>query len=350
MKRALYIGTYTGRGSKGIYLMRYDDQTGSMEPIADYPGLNPSYLCLSRDGATLYATQELPLKEGKCSKVQAWRVGEDGKLSFLNEKETNGGSACHVTTDPEDRFLYCANYQDGTGAVFALEKDGRLGEMTAFVRHQGKGPNEQRQECAHVHCMRFTPDEKYVAVCDLGIDRVALYPYDADTGLGQEHSHASSPAGSGARHIDFSPDGLYAYLGCEMGNVAVAFRYAQGTLIEMQVAGTVPEDFEGWSTIAAVRVSPDGRQLTITNRGHDSLCTFDIGQDGMLGNRRIVPSGGKFPRDCAYAPNGKFLLSANQESSAVSLFSVDPLTGDLRDAGFSAPIPNPTCILFGKPL
>ena len=349
MKRALYIGTYTGRGSEGIYHLSYDEATGAMELLGTYPGVNPSYLCLAKNGKTLYATQETGLKADSCSKVQAWRVNEDSTLTFLNELPTNGGSACHVTTDKDDKFLYCANYQDGTGAVFALNGDGSLKEMSAFIRHEGTGPNAQRQEGPHVHCMMFTPDDKYVAVCDLGIDTVRVYAFDGEKGLGEAVSDASSPAGSGARHIAFTPDGKYAYLGCEMGNNAVAFRYEGGKLEQLQVNYTVPEDFTGWSTIAAVRVSPNGKQLTVTNRGHDSLCTFDIGEDGLLSNRRVVPCGGKFPRDCAYAPDGKFLLSADQESSNVQLFSVKAC-GCLKDTGTGIAIPNPTAILFGKEL
>lgn len=350
MRWMLYVGGYTRAGRAGLYQLTMDAETGTLDIAAAYPGTDPSFLVLSHSGETLYAVQEYPLGRETVGRVQAWRVLPGGGLDFINQRETGGGFPCHLAVDGDDRFLYCANYQDGSAPVFALEPDGALGGQTAFLRHLGQGPDRDRQECAHVHCVRFTPDGRFIAVCDLGLDRVSLLPFDPNLGWGTEAAFINCPPGAGARHIAFSPCGRFAYLVCEMGGLVEVYRYAAGRLEWLQQAATLPENFTGENTAAALKLSPNGRQLTVSNRGHDSLCTFDVGEDGRLSNRRFVPSGGSCPRDFAYTADGRLLLAANQEGGGLRVFAVSA-QGDLTPTGQGADLPHPSCVLLAdKPL
>ena len=59
-QRIVYIGTYTGETSKGIYAFRFDDGSGELTPIglvAETP--SPSFLIASADGRFVYAVNEL---------------------------------------------------------------------------------------------------------------------------------------------------------------------------------------------------------------------------------------------------------------------------------------------------
>lgn len=346
MKYNFYIGTYTRGRENGIYQGLFDSETGGITPVKAYPSAEPSYLVRSHRGDTLYAVQEHPLTDSTVGQVQAWRVNADRTITFLNTLSTDGGFPCHLTVAPNDKFLYAANYQDGTAAAFTLNSDGSLGERCSLLRHTGAGPDPDRQECAHLHCARFTPDDKYIALCDLGLDRVSLHPFDPLAGWGEEKFYVNCAPGAGARHIIFSADERFAYLICEMGNTVEVFAYTEGVLTPLQTVSTLPADFAEPNTAAAVHIAPDGKHLTVSNRGHDSLCTYDIASDGTLENPRFVKTEGICPREFSYTPDESWLLVANQEEGGITVFQVDAATGDLKNTGLRADIPYPTCILF----
>lgn len=350
-KRVVYIGTYTGRGSEGIYRAAVDCQAGTLELLDAVPSENPSYVALARNGRTLYATAETMTYNGRHGgAVRAFAVGPQGRLTYLNEQPTEGQLTCHLATDPGDRRLFCANYQEGTATVFPLAADGSLGAEARFLMHQGAGPNPRRQEKAHVHFTRLTPDDRFLAVADLGMDEVTLYPFDGEAGVAEPPAVVREEAGSGPRHLDFTPDGRFAYLVCEMGNLVIAHAYDGKTLTPFQRISTVPEGItEAESTCAAIRVSPDGRFVCASNRGHDSLAVFAIAGDGRLTPVQIAPCGGQVPRDFVYAPGGGFVLVANQESSRLSLLAAAE-NGRLTDTGRYLEVPHPTCVCFGGEL
>ena len=68
-----------------------------------------------------------------------------------------------------------ASYGDGLVESFSILEDHSIGPVVSTVIHEGKGPNTDRQEKAHAHFAQFTPDQKYIAVVDLGIDQIITY-------------------------------------------------------------------------------------------------------------------------------------------------------------------------------
>ena len=59
-ERVVYIGTYTGETSRGIYAFRFDDSTGGLTPlglVAETP--SPSFLTASANGRFVFAVNEL---------------------------------------------------------------------------------------------------------------------------------------------------------------------------------------------------------------------------------------------------------------------------------------------------
>lgn len=343
MDRLLYVGGYTRRAGKGIAALKMDTATGALTVLEVAPAAHPSYLCLSRDGRTLYAVEEYPLGPGQEGQVVAFRREGQG-LRFLSRRPTGGGFPCHLETSPDGRFLFCMNYEDGSAAVFALTAAGDLGPRTALLRHAGRGPDPERQAGPHLHCGKITPDGQYIVLCDLGLDRVSVHALDKETGLGAEVSSVQCAPGAGARHVEFSPDGRHMALACEMGGAVALYRYGAGRLALCGCASTLPEGFRGENTVAAVRFSPDSRYLTVSNRGHDSLCTFRV-EGETLSDRRFTPSGGQTPRDFCYAPGGRFLLAANEGGGGVRVFRAEA-DGSLIPTGQFADVPEATCICF----
>ena len=339
MKYKAYVGTYSVRESKGIYLIEADTETGYLTILNAWPAKNPSYLTVS--DKTLFAVFECgEFEDAYGGGVASYAIGPDSSLSQLSIRPTKGKSPCHVCPDPEGKKLFVSNYSDGTLSVFGLER-GILSEAF-LIRHNGHGPNEARQKGPHVHCSQVEPGGERLWVVDLGIDRVVIYNM-AD--MSPAGSFATEP-GSGPRHIVFSrrtPQMPFAWMVCELSSEVYAFVPNSGK--KTGVYSTLPEGFTGQSSCAAIKLSPDERRLYASNRGHDSIACYDISSDtGALTLLSICSTGGRTPRDFAISPDGTFLYAANQDSDNISVFRLE--NGILVETGLSLDIPSPVCILM----
>ncbi len=344
----LYVGTYTRGRSEGIYLLHVDPATGAMGDARLAAATeNPSFLALDAAARHLYAVGEAG--EGT---VSAFAVdAESGELALLNTQPSLGSAPCHVSVHPSGRLAFVANYGSGSVCVLPVGEDGRLGEATHFVQHEGSSVDPKRQAGPHAHSM--TPDEsgRFVYAADLGLDRVMIYRVDAAAGTLEpgDPPHVDVAPGSGPRHLAFHPAGRWAVLIHEMGNTLTVFERdpAAGALREIQTVGTLPEGFEGASTTADVHVAPSGRFVYGSNRGHDSIAVYAVDPDtGRLACVGHEPTGGRTPRSFAIDPTGTFLLAANQDSDNIVAFRIDGDTGRLTNTGNVADVPAPVCLTF----
>jgi 6-phosphogluconolactonase len=276
----LYVGTYTGPNSKGIYAFRYDASQLVLEPLGAVGEMaRPSFLALSPDRRFLYAVSELG-NDGKSEGyVYAFAIeSATGKLAFLNRQPSGGGGACHLVVDKSGKFLLVANYGSGSAASFPLKPDGSIGDRIAKIQFDGSGPNSTRQRGPHAHAVVLSPDNRFLFVPDLGTDRVQILRFDSSNGSLARNTPAEVAVkpGAGPRHFTFSPQGRFAYVLCEMGSLVVAFRYdsSTGSLTEIQSASTLPDGFTGENNSAEIVVDPDGRFLYTSSRGHDSIAVF----------------------------------------------------------------------------
>lgn len=339
-KLTAYIGTYSKGEGNGVLVAHVDDQTADLAIVGSCDVENPSHTALSPDGKFLYASSETGRFNGNIGgAVAAMKVADDGMLTLVNMVGTEGRSPCYVTTSPDGKFVYAANYSEGTATVFATE-DGVLCENPMIVKHQGSGANPKRQEMPHVHITRITPDGKYLAVCDLGIDAVVLYPLCKTCGLNKNAgSFVRVEPGQGPRHIEFSADGKYAYVVTELGCTVRAYAYDDGKLTFLDEIGTLPEGFDGFNIDAAIHFAPDGKTLVVSNRGDDSLALFDV-DGGCMKLKQIVKVGGKTPREFAYTPNGKFVFVCNQDSADITVLAAkEDGTLELTDKKYDLPKP-----------
>src|SRR6185295_11197456 len=153
--------------------------------------------------------------------------------------------------------------------------------------------------------------------------------------------------GAGPRHLTFHPNGKWLYVINELDSTMTVFKYNGGTVSQMDTVSTLPADFIGTSYCADVHVSPSGRFLYGSNRGHNSIVVFEIDpRTGKLKLVEHVSTGGNWPRNFTIDPSGKFLLVANQRSDNVVTFNIDAITGRLTPAGHNEQIPSPVCLKF----
>lgn len=350
----VYIGTYTGGESKGIYIYHMDTANGSLTPAGVGEGVvNPSFLALHPGGRFLYAACETGNFGGrKTGAVAAFSLDpKTGALTLVNQESSEGTSPCHVVVDKGGKNLLVANYSSGTVAVLPIREDGRLGPASSVVRHTGSGPDKRRQEGPHAHSINLDPSNRFAFVADLGLDKVMIYRFDpvAGTLVPNDPPSASTAPGAGPRHFCFHPNGRTAYVINELNSTVTAFSFdaEKGALREIQTLPTLPEDFKGPSTTAEVQVTPDGKFLYGSNRGHDSLAVFTVdAETGKLSPAGFHPTQGKTPRNFGIDPSGRWLLAANQGSGTVTVFRIDAKTGNLAPVGNPLQVPKPVCVKF----
>lgn len=346
----VYIGTYTGGESKGIYLLDYDAESGAIESRGLAAEIdNPSFLAQHPTLPVVYAVGELGDGGGA---ISAFRIdAETGMLHLINRQSSKGDGPCHVAVAPNGRHAAIANYGGGSVALYPLGPDGALAEASAFVQHTGSGPNEQRQTAPHAHAVYFDPASRFLYAADLGIDKMLVYAYGAEDGTleAREASDGLLAPGAGPRHAAFHPNGRFAYVVNELDNTVSVFSHdlTQGILSPLGSVPTLPEGFTDTNSTAEIAMHPNGKFVYASNRGHDSIAVFAVhGESGHLTPLGHVPTGGKTPRNFALDPAGGLLLAANQNSDSVVVFRMDDVTGFPEPTGQSIAIPRPVCVLF----
>jgi 6-phosphogluconolactonase len=352
----LWVGTYTKGGrSEGIYRLHLDLDGGALRAggvAARTP--DPSFLALHPTRPVLYAVNELTeFEERPTGTLTAFAVEPaSGALSAIGRRPTEGGAPCHVAVERTGRFALVANYVGGSVAALPLDADGRPGAASAVVRHQGRGPNRERQEAPHAHCAAPDPDGGLVLVADLGIDRVLVYRLDPRSGT---LSPVDPPGltlhpGAGPRHLAFHRDGGLVYVVNELDSTLTTCAYGadSGALVALNSVSLLPPDADpSGNKPAEVAVHPTGRWLYASNRGHDSLAVFALEEGGRHPRPLAhVPTGGRGPRHFALDPSGRWLLAANEQSDVVTVFRVDPATGLPEPTGSRVEVPAPVCVRF----
>ncbi len=351
----VYVGTYTGPVSKGIYAFRFNPSTGKAVSLGvAAETANPSFLAADPSGRFLYAVNELSDFQGqKSGAVSAFRIDHaNGKLAFLNQVSSHGAGPCYITLDKTGKYVLVANYDSGTYASFPVLAEGKLGEAAAVIQHSGHGTDPQRQEGPHAHEIELAPDNRFAVADDLGLDKLFVYKFDAATGALRPNDppYAEVDPGSGPRHFAFAPDGRFVYVIAEMGSKVTAFSYdgQRGAFQKLQSISSLPKDFQGHNDAAEIAVSPSGKFVYASNRGDDTIAVFTIGRDGKLSPVEYVPTQGKTPRGFAIDPTGSYLFAANQASNNIVIFRIDKKSGRLRASGQVLQAPTPVAVRFVK--
>ncbi len=355
-KFTVYVGTYTrGTKSEGVYRMDLDAATGKLTaPAVAGKTVNPSFLALHPSGKYLYACGEIDDFEGKGKRtgaLNAFALDDKGDLTFLNAQSSEGAGPCHVVVDKAGKHAFCANYGGGTAAVLPIGGDGKLGKATDVVRHKGSSVNKRRQEAAHAHSINLDPANRFAFVADLGLDKVMIYRFDAESGklTPNDPPFVALAPGAGPRHFAFHPNGKFAYVINELGSTLTALSYdaKTGKLEELQTVSTLPEGGHKSNGTAEVVVHPSGKFVYGSNRGHDSIAIFQVDETtGKLTPAGHQGKGVKVPRNFAIDPTGTWCLVANQGAGTVLVFRVDPKTGALEPTGYKVDIPAPVCVRF----
>ena len=356
----VFVSMFASVEQGGIRAFHLDPKAGTLVAAKETRGIpHPFFLALSPDRRTLYSIWAETFGSPADEEVAAWRiVGRDGTLEPLNRQSSRGTASCYLETDPTGRALLVANYSSGSIVSLPLEGDGSLGAAKSFFQHEGRSLNAARQEAPHAHSIIPSPAvakaaseaaaSRFAFAADLGTDQLVCYRLDAATATlaRNDPPFTRSPAGAGPRHLRFHPNGRMLYAINELANSVSVYEFdaATGALAERQTIATLPAGFAGDTKTADLQVTPDGRFLYGTNRGHDSIAIFRIGDDGRLASVDIVPSRGQGPQNLAITPDGSLLLCANMSGHNLTVFRIDEASGRLTPVGEPVAIHSPACI------
>ena len=348
-KEILYVGTYSQRDSKGIYVFKVDRKNLDFKIIQTISSWSdPNFLAIHPNGKYLYSVVAIEDGDGiKQDAAAAFKIDKSGMLSPLNQVPTHGKGACHISLDRNGDWAFVSHYDSGSLAVFPVLGNGCLGDTIDFIQHAGSSLTT-RQTGPHVHSALVSPDNKYLYVADLGTDKTMIYSFNEDSGKLDRNlnlSGASQP-GAGPRHFTFHPSLPFLYLAEELSSSVTVFRRDEmsGSLSPVQNLSTLPDNFEGDNAVADIHITSNGKFVYVSNRGHNSIAIFSAAKDGKLKLLAHEPVQGDHPRNFLIDPRGEFLLVANKNTDNIVVFIIDKKTGLLKYSGTTLYVPSPVCL------
>lgn len=308
---SLYLSAYSYQDDvSSVLCAHFNEETGTLV-VTDRLYLNmPDWI--SPDGQSLFVAHAKRPLSATPANIQETIDGAEFSVAMISKKDFSLAcelplfvhNTCHILASRG--WLFAADYAAG-------EFSAQVGDAGRVVKHAGAGPNPARQEAPHPHSVNLTPDGRYLAVCDLGIDAVMVYPFDRKTGLG-EPIRLDCPPGSGPRHIAFTEK--HMYIVCELSNQILRRKLTDGFAF-VDAKSTLPRGYAGKSFAAAIHLSFDGRRLGVSNRGHDSIALYDILPGGGLAEPIFIETV-KTPRDFAFSPSGRWIIGGSQTEGVVT--------------------------------
>jgi len=305
-------------GENRIAIFQRDGKTGQLKPHGqvELPGA-PGSLALNAAGTKLYAA--VRSKEA-VSTLAVDRAA--GRLELLDTVAV-AGNPVYVALDPSERYLLTAYYRDGKAAVHRLNERGTVEAEAVSVLTTKKNP----------HCILPLRGLPWIYVPNTGSDVILRYHQRPGGELVPAEPHETTTAErSGPRHAIQHPSQPWLFVVNEIDSTVTVFDIdtKTGALTQKQKLSTLPEDFTGSNTCADIEITPCGRYLYASNRGHDSLAMFAV--DAATG--KLKPLGHaateKTPREFAIDPTGRFVYAAGQGSGRLAAYHLDDATGKLE--------------------
>jgi 6-phosphogluconolactonase len=148
------------------------------------------------------------------------------------------------------------------------------------------------------------------------------------------------------RHLILTKDENTAYVLCELSEEVLVLKKEesdQWSLVS-KIAPFTPHDEGG--AAAAIRLSPDEKFVYVSGRQQSVIVCLKVESDASLTAVQTISSGGLNPRDFNITADGKWLISANQDTNNVLSYRRNAESGELEAMGYSISTGNPVCIAF----
>ena len=347
MNYTAFVGTYTNQASEGIYTcdITVDGSVQLTRTQLTAHQENPTFLAVHPKEPFLYAVHEVD--DGA---VTAYQIQSDGALVKQNQHRTGAAGPCYCSVHPSGEYLFVAHYSGSAVSMLPIQEQGTVCPPSEIIVHEGSGRNPERQTQPHPHSAVVSPNGRFLYIADLGTDQVVIYEIEPETDSLRQTESVDTQPGAGPRHIAFHPAKPYLYLINELDSTISAFKWnpASGAITQLDVISTLPPTYNGANQTSEIQVHPSGQWVYGCNRGHDSIASFLVQDDGSLRLQEIVSTEGEWPRYFAIDPSGKLFLVENRYSDDIIPFRINEATGTLTQAGSKLELPEPACLVFRK--
>jgi 6-phosphogluconolactonase (cycloisomerase 2 family) len=319
---------YTVSAANGnINAFGVDYQTGILVQINGSPFTTgftrETTLVPSPDGKNLYV-----LSGPEDSKVEQFSVGTDGKLYGAHTYSIGGSAGATYPTamavDTSGKFLYITfTYQPGFTpaspgpggvSVFPINSDGSLGTNVSFN------------------------GQPYLGVGNKPVGIAITPPICSPTPVISGNTTCTGTNGSGAENVfvyivdqEASPNGTV--LGYAQNTSTGALTPLTGTSFNSSLSTWY--GYKAGVTPSAIAADPTGRYVYVTDQTSNEIIGYTINNgsaqiSGNLAPMTSSPFGtGQYPVALVIDPRGKYIYTANFNSSNVSGFAIDPGSGSL---------------------
>ncbi|HLN55311.1 MAG TPA: lactonase family protein [Bacteroidales bacterium] len=339
----LFVGGFTKPGEKGMNVFDFNDKTGELSFITQGDvGPNPSYFCFSKKNNLIYVANEVMEFNGTFGGGLTAYKYDDENSSFEKQKEMliPYGGPCFISMSPDSSYLFLANYPNGSVVVVKLNDNGIPESITDTILYVKSEP-----DVSHAHMIKNDPSGKMIYVTDLGQNRIFRYDFNTEKGTLTSIDTLRVPDGFGPRHFDFSSDGSKLYVINELGSKITVFSPGDKPAL-IQTLPTVREGFNAGNYCADLHLSHDGKYVYGSNRGENTIVTFEVEPDGTLKLAGHTTCGGDWPRNFTLDPSGKFLLVGNQKSDSLAIFRLNSKTGMPSEPPRKYKVIAPACLKF----
>jgi 6-phosphogluconolactonase len=335
MSYHLYV---SNAGSEWLSHFIMDEQTGT---LAQQENIN---LDGSPGAVATNAAQTLMVVALRSSKqLGSYSIDQaSGRLTRIGGTSLEGGPT-YLRLDNTDRYLLASYYSSGHVSVHGFGQDGSISEQ----------PLQWIETAGHAHSIQTDRSNRFAFVPHTNpANAIYQFMFDENTGrlTANEPSFIQPETEEGPRHFIFHPHKDILYSINENGSTVSAHTFDpdKGTLCSFQVISTLPDGYDGAdNTTAEIDMTPDGRSLFASNRGHDSLALFEVAEDGRLSANGHVSTEAT-PRFIAVDPTGQFVYSAGQKSGRMASYKIDAATSALEPLAIYDVGQSPLWIQFVK--
>ena len=335
-KTAMTIIYATSMEENALLAYRLDDQSGVLTALDSAIEIaSPWVIAKAASGKYLYVAGH------QNQEIVSVAINEHGGMEKIGQTPLTQKYGLQLTTylsvDPSGRYLFFCDYFQDKIARFAIDENGVVNADDVEAITVGSGVRGARNDRQHPHSIQLDPEGEYVMVPFVGKDRIEFYRWQQGQLLSPSIAHVDCQQGTGPRHFAFHPEKPWVYFNNERGDrpnrVTLYHRQLeQPGLNEIDAWQTLPADFSERNAIADIHITPCGRYLYVSNRGHQSLAGFKIDDaDGRLTPIGIFPTGA-VPTTFAITANGQWLISASLDEGNLSVHRIDADNGSLSDA------------------
>jgi 6-phosphogluconolactonase len=268
--------------------------------------------------------------------IATYAIATDGALTPIGTTPIDMNPV-YLSLAESGPYVLVADFGGDDVASFGVDATGTIEPGAIVTLATGARP----------HSIVLAPDRRFAFVPHLQANTVVQLVFDATLGVLSPHAPTTGtpPANAGPRHMVFAPDASVAWVVNEIGDSVMTWTYdaAMGQLALAQTITTLPDGTDGSDSYCGdIHVTPDGRFVYASNRGHDTLAMFAVQPEGTLvamGHAATEPH----VRDFAIEPGGRWLYAAGRDSGQIASYAIEA-GGTLTPLGTTEASPTPVWV------